>query len=655
MSAAAFAWQCGPIGVLGACFFLWRAGPPPAELQAWRRQVTWTIAAVAGMALVAGVVLLQGEATRIAGHALAPGAPEWRLLLTDTRFGQAWLARAALLLVMAAAGVVATRHFAPAAAVAMLAALAALVIGAWAGHGGATPPLARNLPLHVMHGILAAAWAGALPAWAWLAHRSAAMPAAAPYRARALAAFSHVATLAMAGLLASGLLIALAQFERWPAVVGTWSGALLGAKLALLAGALGCAAWLRERYLPALLRGDAAALQGRAERVIAAETLLAFAVLALGGVLARTPPAAHQDIHWWLPFRIAPAASWGEPNVPALALGGGLLAALAVPAWGFGKRFSACLLLPGGLTLLAYALAVPAFPDTYRRPTVPYTAAAIARGADDYMRHCALCHGRGGRGEPLPATAPAPGTRVPAPDLSEHTSLHTAGDMYWWLTHGMPSGFMPGFGAVLDEGQRWSLVNFLRAFADGHRARVLDERVAPGKPWLGAPNFTYETHDGRHGELRDHREGSPVLLVLAASVPPAAPAIGTANAPAAVAAMPPALSGLLEATAGEVVPLVVSVDGPCTNLEPAFAPHCLVHGGREVAVAYGLLARTLTDPGPADQLLPPPASGAFLVDRYGYLRARWRGRLPATAELRAALTLLAAEPRLRAAPDEHVH
>ena len=37
----------------------------------------------------------------------------------------------------------------------------------------------------------------------------------------------------------------------------------------------------------------------------------------------------------------------------------------------------------------------------------------------------------------------------------------------------------------------------------------------PNQPWLGAPNFGYETARGDSGELKDYRDRQPVLLVLA--------------------------------------------------------------------------------------------------------------------------------------------
>jgi putative copper resistance protein D len=71
-----------------------------------------------------------------------------------------------------------------------------------------------------------------------------------------------------------------------------------------------------------------------------------------------------------------------------------------------------------------------------------------------------------------------------------------------------------------------------------------------------------------------------------------------------------------------------------------------------------LFRRTLRDADPRDAH-PLPAHLELLVDRFGYLRARWlpgedeRWREPAF--LREQVRRLATEPKLREPPDEHAH
>ncbi len=61
---------------------------------------------------------------------------------------------------------------------------------------------------------------------------------------------------------------------------------------------------------------------------------------------------------------------------------------------------------------------------------------------------------------------------MPPADLTaEHLFAHSDGELFGWLTHGMegPDGklVMPGFGDQLDEDQRWSLIDYIRAHNTG--------------------------------------------------------------------------------------------------------------------------------------------------------------------------------------------
>ena len=61
-------------------------------------------------------------------------------------------------------------------------------------------------------------------------------------------------------------------------------------------------------------------------------------------------------------------------------------------------------LRPGGLVpensrACMRSSSVDAYPTTYRRPDVPYTAASITAGSARYDEQCAPCHGHDGRGD----------------------------------------------------------------------------------------------------------------------------------------------------------------------------------------------------------------------------------------------------------------
>src|SRR4030095_7887331 len=80
-----------------------------------------------------------------------------------------------------------------------------------------------------------------------------------------------------------------------------------------------------------------------------------------------------------------------------------------------------------------------ASPPTVQRTTVPYHASSISRGLEIYRSRCAACHGVAGWGDG-PAGAGLP--RKPADLTAAHTAQHTAGDMLWWISRGIPAAGM---------------------------------------------------------------------------------------------------------------------------------------------------------------------------------------------------------------------
>jgi mono/diheme cytochrome c family protein len=58
--------------------------------------------------------------------------------------------------------------------------------------------------------------------------------------------------------------------------------------------------------------------------------------------------------------------------------------------------------------------------------------------------------------------------RIPPADLTApHLWDHSEGELYWWISHGMPgpdgAPVMPGFAATLTPMARWELIDFLHA------------------------------------------------------------------------------------------------------------------------------------------------------------------------------------------------
>lgn len=86
-------------------------------------------------------------------------------------------------------------------------------------------------------------------------------------------------------------------------------------------------------------------------------------------------------------------------------------------------------------------------------------------GADDlgsgralYQEHCAVCHGKDGRGDG-PAAA---GTDPPPANFLDldHSAMYGPGEKFWIIGHGLPAMKMPSFDQ-LTEKQRWDLVAYI--------------------------------------------------------------------------------------------------------------------------------------------------------------------------------------------------
>lgn len=523
------------------------------------------------------------------------------------------------------------------------------VLGPLAGHAAADEATRWLVPVHMAHLLAMSAWLGALPFWiAYVVDAMNDGDVARLGRLRTvLTRFSRLAMVCMLVLVGSGTTLAWTYVEDEGDLFGTGYGALLCGKTLLLIGVLLIANHMRVRFLPALTVACGRTRLLWAARSVSLELLLALAIAALGVVLAQTTPAIHDQPDWPFGRRLSGETTWPVPGTAAVVSVALIFAALAA-MWlaaahrRLGARTRALLaavVLAGAGTAL-WNLSVPAYPDTYRRSTVPYLTVSIAQGMQMFPELCADCHGAGGLGDgPLASTLPKP----PA-DLSEpHTALHTAGDMFWWMTHGFPESGMPGFAEQLDEQSRWDMINFLRAFSQGFQARVIDTSVVSGAPWLGAPNFYFEDYSGQLQELKDYRERRNVLLVF----PPAAEAGGARTKQLAESV------DALRMERTEI--LLISADAPVV-------PGVTVvrHESGEIRRAYDLLSRTVMNRGDGGKLGMERDHMEFLIDRFGYIRARW---IPGEASegweqpdrLLPELRTLNHEPRILPPPDDHVH
>src|SRR5262249_6883546 len=217
--------------------------------------------------------------------------------------------------------------------------------------------------------------------------------------------FSRAALVAMAVLIASGVVSALAHVESVAALVGTAHGRLLVAKLALLVPILAVAGVNRTRFLPALPGPTA---MRRLAAFVILEAGLAFVLLALAAAMTLTTPGRHAQPVWPFSFRLSlegwpdsSSTGWRALLGSQLAVLGGvtLISSFLVDRARVWVLAGALALAVAGAGIGLPPLAVDAYPTSYRRPPVTYHAASIASGMEVYREQCAVCHGATGAGD----------------------------------------------------------------------------------------------------------------------------------------------------------------------------------------------------------------------------------------------------------------
>ena len=639
--------------VVGAFAMTLLAGAPRwPTARAWQASVLMRARALLLMAIVFGLASLGWQTAVLEGRASAALDPAALLrVLLETQAGHVWLARHGLLILLAAwVALVPERDdetdWLAARGQAALLGVAALVLLGAAGHAAAVEPGTLGaLVVDGVHLLAASIWVGALLPLAALLRRAMTEAGAdsRPYAVVAARRLSRTALLAVVVLAATGAANAWTFVGSVGGLLGTPYGRLLLLKLSVLAPILALAIANRRRLLPAL-SGDAVRVGRPALRMLAGfvtiEAVLALALLAVVAAMGVTAPARHEQPTWPLPFRLTLAAIEGAgarlpvligSQVVVLGLVGLAIAALVSA----GRRLivvAALALLVTGLALAVPPLAVDAYPTTYRRSDVPYSATSIAHGADRFRSDCAGCHGSTGAGDGRDARGLP---RPPADLRSPHTGQHTAGDLYWWITAGIPGASMPGFGQRLGDEERWDLVNFVRALGSAEAAKALGTRIEPDRPWLVAPDFSFTVGPMPARSLRDYR-GRNVVLVLY-TLPASRPRIE--RLAAAYEFLNSLGSELIAVPRDSAPDAIRQLAGDVRMFFP------IVTGGAEdIVTTYSLFTRA------------PHAE--FVIDRQGYLRARWA--VAGTPErdidlLLADLHQLNQEKVAVAPADEHVH
>ncbi len=624
------------------------------------------LAGILVFGLLAVLAISSALATGIAEHAWQPGA--WYSFLTKTRTGLVWMWREGFAVLALVAAIYIRSSSADRAQwkyiLCAIFAIIALSVGSLSSHSAAEEITVTSILPYVLHIVLAGVWFGALPAFLLIIFTKKAgqiHEEIDQFGIQTLKRFSVMAMPVMLGIIISGVIVADSMLDEiYGALVATQYGWLLLAKISLLILVLLIASRARSSWLPSLAQGQALAAIGgqNLRKWVRIEFVIATLLVILATVLANTIPAKHTVIEEWpYPFRFSIDATWEDPAVRTRVWWGLALLFVAITIivigrakkWMAKRRFGVpAILIVCALVVVLPPLAVEAYPETYLNTPVPFDSISITNGANFYSENCVVCHGPQGKGNGVLAKS---FSKLPADLLTEpHTERHTAGDFFNWLTKGIPDTGMPGFEDKLDEEGRWDVVNYIHAMSRGYQARLMNPKVVPNQPSQGPPNFSYTAHDGSSGILQDFWYQKSVLLVLF-SWPESRERLEQlqmaydklSNGNAEVLAVP-----MHDLDPQDVAEITASTPFPVVT-----------QGAKEITKSYVLYRRTLGRP----DLLGEgsiPTHLEVLIDRFGYLRARW---IPvADGEgwknidlLMRQVAQLKREKEILPPPDDHVH
>src|SRR5450631_751593 len=663
----------GAAVVVGSGVLIWytRDALVPAGGSIWRRRVVLSVlvaALVSAAATVAGVIGAAAAAAEIGAFSV-DGTIIGTFLL-HTGVGRITIVEIALGAAACVPAIIAwlTLKNPKVSDVALLA--AALIAAA----GLATVPFASHpttldqqilgIGAAIAHRWALSVWLGGLPALLLLIGTGPVPGDTRRVAALVLRRFSWLATIAMIVILVSGSLLTWFLVRNFSSAVGTEYGRLLILKLTFLGCVLFIASGLQRNLLPMLETKPSDPLFRSYANRVKIETGLAILIVVIASQMAGMAPPEHENIFWPLPFRFSFAATWAAAWVPTRFIGGGALillglAVLAVsflpslrPAW---FRFARTTSLGAGVVALLAgsglafpAISVQAYPDTYLTTDIPYSVTSIAAGLKHYEDNCTGCHGVSGHGDgPAAASFPIKPADLSAP----HTALHTAGDLYWWITHGIQPSGMPAFDGVLTNDDRWDIINFLGAFAVGYQARVIEPKIQPNQHWLGPQDFQITDENGNTSLLSDYQRKSALLVVLFSC---------TQDTLAPETARLDQLLAARERLANLGAKIVLVAPGDlCAPLRRLLAAGKILIADRDtadVAATLGLFTRSFQNR-QQNVVRVPETHAEFLIDRSGYIRARWLpvedDRWSDPAFIETQLEMLSREPPAPPPPDVH--
>lgn len=535
-----------------------------------------------------------------------------------------------------------------------------LFVGSLKSHAAGLEPAWPGLLGHGVHLLAAGCWLGALPALGFFLHASSQKTPNTPdplILAQVLNRFSIIASIMVGIILLSGTLIGYLQISRWGELFSTPYGHYLLVKILLFIMMVSVAGIIRLRYMPQNANiNPSLNINATIAKWVALETCFGFILLGFANVLKSTTPASHEtNIIWPFGFRFSLDATWGEmASVQTQVFLGlmliGLAIGLSIYLFRF-KHYKKMAFIAGfslsiaGVAIALQPLGVKAYPDTYRNSSVPYNAISIRNGGDIFSQHCASCHGAEGKGDGVLAET----LDVMVMDLNHmHSADSTAGDMYWKFTQELSVDNFHSPISSLDEDETWELINYLNASAASFTGTSLYTYIESNKPFLGAPDFYYST-DVTSGNLIAYRKEKAILLVLF-------------SWPEGKARLDNLKIHYKDITANNTEIIAVEITKPDSEMatEKPDYPFVLVTEQTEPIVnAYSLFRRSFMSERDFD-FTRPLTHIEYIVDRFGYLRARWdpthqSSKWTDFSLLTNELAKLAKEPEILPPPNEHVH
>ncbi len=102
---------------------------------------------------------------------------------------------------------------------------------------------------------------------------------------------------------------------------------------------------------------------------------------------------------------------------------------------------------------------------------IPYSSETVEQGRIIYEGKgtCVNCHGAHGRGD-----GPGSANLNPPPRVFRSHGFwrhRTEGEIFWVIKHGSPGTAMIPFGGMLTDEEIWTVMQYERSFAGGHRGR----------------------------------------------------------------------------------------------------------------------------------------------------------------------------------------